>query len=127
MRNEGFTLIELLVVIAICAILGAIISPVFFVARGDNRISRIVNGTLVHTPRDVDYVREHQDRPIIVHNRDEIDTIMGFKNSPPKFNDAVSKNIEVILTDGRVIKVSVMIPRGSEISTISVIPQRLEK
>lgn len=124
--KRGFTLIELLVCIAMVAIITAILYPVFYRAKELSHIQKILEGTRPVEQCDRDFVAGWPDTRLVRENRDRLSVLMGTNVGPSPNDGETPRSISVLLKDGRSMTVSIMIPSGSEIESVSVQPVSAE-
>jgi prepilin-type N-terminal cleavage/methylation domain-containing protein len=130
--KRGLTLIELVVSVAMIAVLVAILYPVFWNANAENRIRKIAAGKMQWTEGDKEYVidilnKKGGSSAVENHGAKLID-IMGLvpPSAATPYPGGISRSLSVVLTDGRSVIATVMIPAGSEISSVSVQPVTAE-
>ena len=139
MRNRrGFDLIELLVVIAIIAILAAILFSLFTKARENSRIAAAERGEYTLNDGDIKQIRQSGRYESLMRKHPRLAELYPSLRPPaeqewqqkPETRDVTgpttSKNLAVTLADGRAVRVTVTIPAGSEISSVTVLPDVVE-
>lgn len=114
MKKTGFTLIELLVVIAIMAFLAAILVPVFQAAarkaKWAHRLDQIKKGEVQVTADDM--ARMTPDQRNIYAPGGQV---------PGSNSDVV--RLQIKLDDGRINEISVDVPKGRNIVSVTILDQ----
>ena len=122
--RRGFTFIEMLVVIAIMLILASILYPVFVYARNMKRVSDIISERVSPTEEDKMMIMDHWDTmEIIVDNREKLEMILDIEPS-----DKVSSwSIVVELDSGSIKTVSIDVPLGDRVRSVTANPPMVER
>ena len=139
MRNrKGLELIEVLVVVAIIAIVAAILFPIFAMARQNSRISAAERGEYKLSDGDIKEIRQGSRYESLMRRHPRLAELYPSLRTPAgqewmhktETSDitgpTASKTLAVTLADGRTVKVMITIPAGSEVSSVTVLPDVVE-
>lgn len=137
-RRGSITIVEILVIIAIAAILAALLFPVFAMARLEARYAAAARGEYKLNEGDIKVLRQSSRYERVMRKHPRLPELYPELRTPaeqewmqkPETRDitgpTASKTLAVTLADGRVVKVIVTIPAGSDVSSVAVLPDVVE-